>query len=116
MPPFAPCRDAINMVGDDVVGVNTESPTLPRAIAVAIVVRGRVGGCQLARHDVEREMGNKKSMTGAIQGLLDERVYIRVASSCLVRGLLHACLRFPWVASAIRLGIFLLDLEIETAL
>lgn len=54
-------RRAINTVGDDVVGVNTKSSMLPRAIAVAIVVRGRVGGCQLARHDVEREIGNKKS-------------------------------------------------------
>jgi len=104
VPPFAPRRDAINTVRDDVVGrVNTENPTLPRAIAVAIV-RGRVGGCQLARHDVEREMGNKKSTSGVIQGLPDERVYIRVASSCPVLRPLHACPRFPWVASAIRLG------------
>jgi len=59
VPPFAPRRDAINTVGDDVV--NTKSSMLPRAIAIAIVVHGRVGGCQLARHDVEREIGNKKS-------------------------------------------------------
>lgn len=53
-------RDAINTSTDDVVGVEHREPHAPTCYCRRDRVRGRVGGCQLARHDVEREMGNKK--------------------------------------------------------